>query len=414
MEHKVRIPRLIQRQLKGDLNAEEEAELAAWAETTAERKILLERLTHDEHLLSDLTDYGQQWGGSDGTKRFQRLSQGILERSMLVNVTKQAGITEKVARRIWRRYAAAAAMFLMAVGLGIWWYQATIQNPSQNPLASLEHVQPGGSKATLMTSDGQIVQLRPDQSGIVLQGTEWRYEDGEKLTGLTQETLSEDVWLTIRTPVGGTYQVTLGDGTKVWLNAASSLRYPVRFRGDQREVMLEGEGYFDVQHVSEQPFLVQTDRQTVEVLGTEFNVMSYPNETESQTTLVSGQVRLQEKAVPAGNQQLLSLIPGEQAVVANGQELIKRKVDVNLYIGWRDGLLVLKAANLGQIVRQLERWYDVEFIAGDGLDQERLNRIEALSGQIPRQANLSEILQVLTHNTGVKFKSEGRRIWMEK
>ncbi|RZK70356.1 MAG: DUF4974 domain-containing protein, partial [Pedobacter sp.] len=188
------------------------------------------------------------------------------------------------------------------------------------------------------------------------------------------------------------------DGTKVWLNASSSLKYPSAFRGSDRVVEVKGEAYFEVYHDSRHPFLAKSGSQVVKVLGTSFNINTYRQDA-AITTLVEGRIALHSSK---GIEKVL--LPGEQAL-NNGTGLILSKVNTQDYIAWKDDLIVLNNQNLQDVLRQLERWYDVEFVE---IDLEPVRK--TLSGEIPRNTNLSTILQALEEQTNIRFEIKGRRI----
>lgn len=309
---------------------------------------------------------------------------------------------QKVRRLHWGRVAAAAAI-LIFLSVGIYWYRQ--DDPAQTRLTSQYggDVLPGGNRAVLTLADGSTIDLDSvangllaEQQGILIT----KNEDGT----ITYEVAADGLdggtaaFNTIATPHGGQYNVVLPDGSRVWLNAESSLRYPVAFHGDRREVALTGEGFFEVAHRSAQPFSVLVGGHAVEVLGTHFNVNAYGDTHELAATLVEGSVRV----VGEGAAQSAILKPGQQArLTAKGIKVVP--VDVGDYTAWKDGLMILNSDDLPTIFRQLERWYDVEFISREPLKA-------TVSGIIPRQANLSEVLRAIENNTGVKFRIEERRV----
>jgi ferric-dicitrate binding protein FerR (iron transport regulator) len=205
------------------------------------------------------------------------------------------------------------------------------------------------------------------------------------------------VHATIETPRGGQYQITLIDGTKVWLNADTKLTYPSRFKGEARIVELEGEAYFDVSPLIVQgnkiPFLVKTAQQEIEVLGTQFNVSAYPDDDDdTQTTLVEGAVRVYS------GQTILLLKPGEQGI-SNAKGLNKKAVDVGQYIAWKNNEFVFEETELKEALKMLSRWYDFDI---------NLNNIfpkTHLYGSISREKNLTEVLKIM-ESSGLKFKIE--------
>ncbi len=288
---------------------------------------------------------------------------------------------------------AAAAIVLLSAGLIIYRYQQQTQ-PTNNLTSQYGgDVLPGGNRATLSFSNGNSITLNENKDGIVTTTQQYTYTDGEKVSA----TLKETEYATLTTPRGGQYQITLPDGTKVWLNAASSLRYPVVFNADERKVELTGEGYFEVVHDEQHPFIVESKGQSVQVLGTSFNVNAYADVIA--TTLVNGSVKLSHSR--SDKEQLLQ--PGEQAVL-RGKTYQVQSVEVGDFTSWKNGLIVLNDADLPTIIRQIERWYDVEFVLPE------VSTSRQVFGELRRNVNLSDILDALHEYYGLNFKIEGRRI----
>ncbi|WP_257666824.1 FecR family protein [Parapedobacter tibetensis] len=332
--------------------------------------------------------------------------------------------------RRWLPYA--AAIFIAAVA-GTWIFLDNRQQTTDNRLAATD-IQPGGNRATLTLADGRTIDLSEGHEGIVV-GDGITYQDGSKILDVRYETLdrvrpladmradsASESYLTshishlmsLTTPKGGTYRITLPDGSKVWLNAASTLRYPSRFDGKERVVELEGEAYFEVSHQlsavssrlsatghrpmdennpraeSRKPtaekvsFKVKTKNQTIEVLGTQFNITAYADESETKTTLVEGAVRLSVGATGAS----VSLVPGEQGVLESGKLQVK-EVDVEPYTAWRYGKFSFNNKTFAQIMEELARWYDLDIVYENGIPEEEL------AGDAFRNQNFSLILRIL-------------------
>lgn len=315
----------------------------------------------------------------------------------------------------WLPYAAAV---LVAATVGIWLFFA---NPFHTPTTlDPAEIAPGGNRATLTLADGQVIDLSETQTGIVIGEQDITYSDGASLglspAGGGRGRLDAIEELVLSTPKGGTYQVTLPDGSRVWLNSASSLTYPSRFDDNERVVELTGEAYFEVVHYEAEggamspfgggrdglsdgrgrklPFLVKSNGQTVEVLGTQFNITAYPDEPVVKTTLVEGSVRLE------ANGASLQLVPGEQAI-NTGQQLTKQEVDLYTVTAWQQGDFRF-AEDLESIMKQVARWYDIEINFKD----ESLKQ-ESVLAYVKRNRPLSEILTILQESTGAKFAVRG-------
>lgn len=313
-----------------------------------------------------------------------------------------------------RTVAAIAAAILLFLFSGLFIY---LSNPSgtgqigsddkETLTKSEEDISPGGKRAVLKLSDGRIIELDSLHSGIVSGPNGVQYTDGSQVwdgvmaavEGPVGQKGIQDVVLS--TPRGGNYEAILPDGSRVWLNAASSLVYPLTFSDEIREVELEGEAYFDITHNPSVPFVVKSNGQEIEVLGTEFNVSAYSDESVMRTTLVSGKIMVSDSQ----GTKRITLQPGEQAVV-DGDHIVVNEVDVDQFIAWKDGLIIFRQADFHTLLKQIERWYDVTF------EIQVAELPMTFSGEVPRNVNLSAILRVLELNTTLNFTINGRRIIM--
>lgn len=288
-----------------------------------------------------------------------------------------------------------AAALLLAVAASLILYFRQDNQPKSSLTQHANEIHPGGNRATISFSNGEFYNLSETKEGIVAAADHYTYNDGEEVTAPSENI----AYATLTTPRGGQYQITLPDGTKAWLNAASSLKYPAKFDGEERRVILSGEGYFEVTARTNQPFVVESAAQTVNVIGTTFNINAYPDENYVTTTLISGSIRLQ----PSAKSNSIVLESGLQTTLVDG-EVTTRSVVASDYILWKDGVITLHYMTLPEIFKQLERWYDVSFVTNASLPE------EDLYGELQRKANLSEVLDVLELNTGLIFKIEGRRV----
>ena len=309
-------------------------------------------------------------------------------------------------RRAWVRYAAALILLT-----GAWFLFRTIKRARvlPAPAVAITDVAPGGNKATLILADGSSITLDSANTGHLANqgGTKIvktangkiEYDQGGPATG--------EVFLnTMRVPRGGQYQLTLPDGTKVWLNAASSISYPTAFVGKERTVSVGGEVYFEVAKKANMPFRVKVNDQTsILVLGTSFNINAYEDETAVRTTLLEGSVRIQRP------QKSTVLSPGEQAMTptrgaasAGDQIKVVEKVDVDKVMAWKNGYFNFEDMPFEGAMRQLQRWYDIEIVYPNGIPD------IPLGGEISRTLKLSGLLKGL-EGAGVKFRLEnGRRL----
>lgn len=300
------------------------------------------------------------------------------------------------------RYAAAVALLIAMAGVV---YMASKPNDEAGTeQVHTNDVAPGGNRATLTFSDGRAVALSTAQQGIKM-GEAPTYLDGslvEEIAGVSF-TDNNHTMLMLSTPHGGTYQVTLPDGTQVWLNAASTLTYPSSFSDDNRVVELSGEAYFDVAQASRKdgagtqkpiPFSVRSGGQQVEVLGTEFNIMAYPTDGAIVTTLVSGAVNVHA----AGSSTALTA--GQQSTV-DASGIRTHAVEAEQYVAWKKGKFHFKRTPLEDIMKQIARWYDVEIVYEHGIPQ------ETFSGKVWRDVSLMEVLTILQQsNIDVALKGK--------
>ncbi|MFD2553521.1 FecR family protein [Sphingobacterium tabacisoli] len=255
----------------------------------------------------------------------------------------------------------------------------------------------GGNRATMLLSDGTSVELSEDKEEIIAVNGNYHYEDGTPLmeeAGTVQSAV-------LRTPQGGQYRVVLSDGTKVWLNASSSLTYPTRFVGGKRQVTLVGEAYFEVAKDTKCPFEVINAGQVVEVLGTSFNIAAYPEEKTIKTTLLEGRVKI---ALP-GNGMFKMLTPNQQSTTELGSSLIAVKtVDTESAVAWKNGYFMFDDEDFESIMKKVAKWYDVDIV------YESKPQNIAFIGTVSRSKNISEVLHALERTGKVKFKISGRKI----
>ena len=316
----------------------------------------------------------------------------------------------------WGRIAAAAAVLLL-VSTGAYFL---LRNNSIGPIAKTEmqqsrfknDVAPGGNKAILTLDNGTQIILDSAANGTLTQqgNTKVIKLDSGQLAYQQLATGNEPIsYNTVSTPKGGQYQIILSDGSKVWLNAASSLKYPTAFTGKERNVELTGEGYFEVAHNAAKPFHVSIasslgdgrDMQ-VEVLGTHFNINAYSDESSIKTTLLQGSVKVTLRQAQGDKVQIIK--PGEQAsVTLSGADIIVGEADVDEAVAWKNGRFQFNNSDIKTIMRQLARWYDVD-VTYEGNIPERF-----FTADISRNTNLSELLKVLELSK-IHFTIEGKKL----
>ena len=258
---------------------------------------------------------------------------------------------------------------------------------------------PGGNKATLLLGDGSVVDLGKAQNGLIKNGAGVRIDkrDGQLIYDAPTAAMAPQI-NTIQTPRGGQYQLILPDGTKVWLDAASSLVYPTAFTGKDRQVQLKGEAYFEIAEDKSKPFKVLVDDMQIDVLGTHFNVMAYDDENAIKTTLLEGAVK-----VTRGQDSHL-LEPGQQASCDRSSGTFKvLDANGNEAIAWKDGFFQFAGVPIETVMRQIARWYDV--------DIEYQGRTDAhFRGRISRSVNASDVFQMLELTGAAHFSIEGKKV----
>ncbi|RKE47158.1 FecR family protein [Sphingobacterium detergens] len=307
-------------------------------------------------------------------------------------------------RPIWQ-YLAAAAAILLAISIATIYF-FNLGNTSIQPTINItqQQIKPGSDKAILVLSDGRSVSLTDSSSAAIIDiggKTIAQVKDGTINYLLADQAANakENAFNTVLVPQGGQYKITLPDGSKAWLNAGSSLRYSVNFGSASRILELTGEGYFEVVKNKKLPFTVKSGSLEVTALGTQFNVNTYSNEPYGAATLVEGSLKVSD----IRSQKTVLLTPGEQAYQSTGG-LKMRLVNTFELTAWKDGLFVINKASLEAVMRQIERWYDVE------VDVKLPAGAGTFTGELPKNISIAELLQSLETVTGIKLKLEGRRI----
>ncbi|RYE58000.1 MAG: DUF4974 domain-containing protein [Sphingobacteriales bacterium] len=302
--------------------------------------------------------------------------------------------------RLWYRAGAAAAVALIVAGLFYFNQPEAIKSPGVEVVYSND-IAPGKLGATLTLANGKKIDLSSapngiiaDQDGVSVSKT----GDGKLVYNIKNTKSNIQEFNTLSTVNGQQYEVVLPDGSKIWLNAASTLTYPANFaKLNKRKVDLKGEAYFEVAKDKSRPFIVRTDRQEVEVLGTHFNVNSYGNEDAIKTTLLEGSVRVSDSKLQK------VLLPGQQSLLT-GNSLRVSKADVDEVVAWKNGDFIFKNEEVSAILRQISRWYNVEIV-----NSERSSKLR-LSGTVSKSRNLSTVLKGLEVTGEIKFKIEGKRV----
>lgn len=328
---------------------------------------------------------------------------------MLHNIHEQIGIQPVVRRmtRVRTGWLAAACMACLLLGAAYWLFKSNREQPllagrrKQADSSFQQGSKPVGNKALLTLADGSTIVLDSAQDGNIAQQGSTRVFKFNGRLDYTSAVAGADSALfnSLSTPRGGQYAVTLPDGTRVWLNAESSIRFPTGFVGTRRRVEISGEAYFEVAKNKEKPFVVRVNEAEIQVLGTHFNVMAYREEPALKTTLLEGSVRF----TSGGSASLLQ--PGQQLKMSNKGDIhISSNIDVEDVIAWKNGLFHFEGTDIKAVMRQLARWYNVKVIyAGTSPN-------ESFHADIPRSATLPEALKALELTEKVQFAIEGETV----
>ncbi len=363
-----------------ELTVLEEKTVEVWLNQSSSNRVFFEQLKDKDHVAMELLN--RDAAHSTTAEELQKLHS-------LINKNRLKPIV-----RYWLE--AATLIFTISISLLIYRYVQSnkiVQNEIITA-TSVSDIEPGKEQANLTFDDGQVINLegktvKSDANGII-------YVDGKTVSQ------SKMQYATLSTPRKGQYKTILPDGTQVWLNAESKLKYPTQFNSDERLVELEGEGYFEVAHNASKPFIVVSNDQWVKVLGTKFNINSYANEPTILTTLVSGSVELSDPRTKTS----VKLRPGQQGkLLSSGFDVYP--VDTDNFTAWTSNEFQFKGVPLVEVLRQLERWYDLD------VDYTDIPNVK-VHGTISRDKKLQSVLYALEKITDLQFKVTGRRIQITK
>ena len=329
----------------------------------------------------------------------------------LIDLDFRMGLDHNVKKHNFIRTLTAAAAILIVICAGLYFYTSVPikTDINGNTLSVTKDIGPGGNFATLTFSDGKSIDLNTRRDRVLLQNnslsivntrnSQLIYTANNELDlRKINQTKNNFATNLLKTPRGGQYQVTLSDGTKVWLNSASSLKFPAQFIGEERLVQLTGEAYFEVAKNPAMPFRVTVNSATVKVLGTHFNISAYGDMPSTKTTLLEGSIQLS-----SGKANEL-LKPNQQGEIDRTGSIKITDVDPEQAVAWKNGYFSFKRTSLPEIMQQISRWYNVDVIYNG-----KVSADEDFVGKIKRGSNLSKTLQIL-ELSGVHFKVKDRQI----
>ncbi len=392
---------LITKLIAGDLSADEQAQLYE----------MVEDESREEEFRSIMSaHFENQAPAEDESPAWETMVQSILSHK---NEGDEKDNDEKENKVYffpkWRRLkwvAAAAVITGVLLTAKLLFFKTPQNNPAEISAIKID-VAPASNKAILILSNGQQIVLDSAKNGQLAKfgnTTITKTDSGKLLYAANgfKSSADETQMNTLITPRGGIYQLTLPDGTKVWLNAASRIDYPTRFTGKKREVFINGEVYFEVSHDASHPFVVTKQNwMQIEVLGTHFNIKAYDQKdnTPAKTTLLEGSIK-----ISVGNESK-QIIPGEQAITAVDKNKIeiRKNVDLDDVMAWRNGEMVLTSGSVQEIMNEISRWYDMDIVYAGAIPDKQFY------GSVQRDVPLSTVLHAL-EAYGVQTKVEGKKI----
>lgn len=299
----------------------------------------------------------------------------------------------------WYKITGVAAAIILIISISYLFLNRSTYNDHTATI-----IEPGRDKATLVLSSGKTIVLEDVANGKLTEELGTTIEKTEKgginykIEGNTDVRIAMNL---LNVPKGGQFQITLSDGTKVWLNSNSSLKYPSAFSTSERRVELTGEAYFEVSKNKQKPFIVETSLQKVEVLGTKFNINAYDDESSTQTSLAEGSVRVSCK----NNTTLLK--PGQQSTLTD-QNIAVRSINLDQVLDWKNGDFNFSNNNLKEIMRKISRWYNIEVIFEGPISQ------ETYVAQISRKKRLNDVLRALQLSGSIKYSIRNNKLYISQ
>lgn len=381
MDMPFRIAKIIHHYIAGQISPEARIELILWLRESARHRKMFRDFCRGRYVEE-----------TSGEHRIFDATQGYLR-----FLRDKAHIDRY---RLWRKIASVAAIFICLLEGGYWFNKMVKQEKSDtNTTASIG--EPGRSRAILILGNGEKINLTDSlHFELIDQTTKITVQGDQIFYPVGNDSVNHSV-NKIMVPRGGEYKLTLSDGTRVWLNAETKLTYPVNFDTDHREVEVIGEAYFEVAKDKYHPFIVKMEGMEVKVLGTSFNVKAYPNETK-QTTLVEGMVQV------SASGRMFEIRPGEQVCVEENGVAV-RQVEALTFVAWKDRRFSFTDELLEDVVKKLERWYDVHFFI-----QNDILREIRFTGNLPKYENMDQVLKMLELTTSIRFVQKGRTVVVEK
>lgn len=380
-DKRLQIPELIIKKMNREISTEEENSLQEWLSQSEDNKSVYTRICSEENLKSMIKSYNN----IDSELAWQK-------------IIKQTQAKRKPFRKIMITAMRYAAVILIPTMIGAYLiFQYEAPEDSNISFEALEDQITNLKESSLVMSDGNVVNLSPESTDSIHEqdGTQITKDEKELYYQNTHAKNDQEVkFNTLITPKSKVFNVVLADGTKVWLNASSAIKYPTQFVGDERKVYLTGEAFFDVTSDASKPFIVSTKEMDVEVLGTSFNVMAYQDEELVEATLVEGEIK-----VKTAHHRMV-IIPGKQVRFNKKSNSFKElEVDTDLYVSWKDGKYIFEYKNLETVLTKLSRWYGVQVFYLD----ETMRNIH-FTGTLYKYNDIKQTLHIIELSTNVKFE----------
>jgi transmembrane sensor len=380
--HMLEISDLIFRHIQGIASEMEEERLRKWIGESKENKTTFEQLTDQEY----------------HTKRLEDFRLYNVSGDHLPNIWQKINKQPKVRQFTLRQVGAAAAVLLLVTASTIFFrYYMGPSRPIKGQ--ALNDFAPASERAILMMGSGKQVALGDKDTTLQQNGLTVAQQSGTLVYQDENKPVAEQLLVT---PRAATFKVTLADGTTVWLNAGSSLRFPSRFDGAERLVELQGEAFFDIAKDTKHPFIVTTTGMRVQALGTSFDVKAYKEERQAKATLITGAVQ-----VNAGERKEV-LKPGEQVIYEHEKQRFNTvTADTRQVLGWKDKQFIFGGTSTGEVMQEIGRWYDVDIVYENGFTGEDLYH-----GEISRTVTLSKLLEMMQTTGAAQFRMQGKTLYV--
>lgn len=360
---------------------------------------LIDKITDDLASPQEVRELETWYDSFDGDEKYTPAltdqQKKLFKESLFSSIEKEVALSARPTHYSFKTYyKILAAAVLLIIGSSVFYYAKQSRKVVSTDVAQKQeasNILPGGNRATLTLANGTTIVLDEMADGKLAKigNTNITKTSGGEITYTLNGSARDVVSNTLSTPEGGEFKLALPDGTRVWLNAGSSITYPSAFTGDRRRVSITGEAYFEVAKNAKMPFYVKASQQEIVVLGTHFNIKAYSDENDITTTLLEGSVRVNPTIAPGTDVPGSAILkPGEQAVVKNSAIKVST-VDTEQAVAWKNGYFHFEETDITEVMRQLSRWYNVDVLYEGKIDKEKF------FGKIKRTYSLAEVLSVL-------------------